>query len=144
MVWRPAHSRSLPADLIAVLDGPLAVAVAADYAGDAIGEATRAAYLGNWAEFAAWWRTPNVDPTVLPIPRVLVAAYLAGSAGKIGRSALRRRHHRRRGLVWSSQQVAIRETLLGIARSHDGPIRPAAALAPVEIRQFIARCAEDL
>jgi hypothetical protein len=40
--------------------------------------------------------------------------------------------------------VAIRETLLGIAHSYDGPVRPAAAPASVEIRQFIARCAEDL
>jgi hypothetical protein len=118
VVRRLARTQQLPAELIAVLDGPLAdaVAVAADYAGDAITATTRAAYLADWAEFAARCRAQQVDPTALPIHRVLVAAYLATLAGKIGRSALRRRvaaivyHHRRRGLVWSSQQVAIRET----------------------------------
>jgi integrase len=152
VVRRLARTQHLPADLLAVLEGPLAdaVAVAADYAGDAISEATRAAYLGDWAEFTAWCRSQNVDPTVLPIHPVLVAAYLAGLAEKIGRSALRRRvaaivyHHRRRGLVWSSQQVAIRETLLGIARSHGKPVRPAAALTSTEIRHLIASCADDL
>jgi len=152
IVRRLARSQHLPAELIAVLDGPLAdaVAVAADYAGDAITEATRAAYLGDWAEFAAWCRTQQVDPTALPIHPVLVAAWLATLAEKIGRSALRRRvaaivyHHRRRGLVWSSQQVAIRETLIGIARHHGKPVRPAAALTSVEIKQLIASCADDL
>jgi hypothetical protein len=60
-------------------------------------------------------------------------AGIAGLAGTIGRSALRRRvaaivyQHRRRGFVLSSQQVAIRETLIGIARNHGKPVRPAAA-----------------
>jgi hypothetical protein len=92
-VRRLARTQQLPAELIAVLDGPLAdaVAVAADYAGDAITATTRAAYLGDWAEFAAWCRTQQVDPTALPIHPVLVAAYLATLAEKIGRSALRRR-----------------------------------------------------
>jgi hypothetical protein len=152
IVRRLVRTRQLPVDLAAVLDGPLAdaVATAADYAGDAITAATRAAYLGDWAEFAAWCRAQQVDPTVLLIHPVLVAAYLAGLAGTIGRSALRRRvaaiiyHHRRRGLVWSSQQVAIRETLIGIARHHGRPARPAAALTSVEIKQLIAGCVEDL
>ncbi|HEY5302005.1 MAG TPA: site-specific integrase, partial [Acetobacteraceae bacterium] len=69
-------------------------------------------------------------------------------AGKVGRSALRRRvaaivyHHRRRGLVWSSQHVAIRETLIGIARHHGKPVRPAAALTSVEVKRLIASCAD--
>ena len=152
VVRRLARTQHLPAELLAVLDGKLAdaVAVAADYASDAISEATRAAYVGDWTEFAAWCRTQHVDPTALPIHPVLVAAYLAGLAGKIGRSALRRRvaaivyHHRRRGLVWSAQHPAIRETLSGIGRTYGKPARPAAALTAVEIRQLIASCAEDL
>ena len=147
---RLARTEQLPAELLAVMDGPLAdaVAVAADYAGDAITAATRAAYRGDWAEFAAWCRAQHADPTVLPIHPVLVAAYLAGLAGKVGRSALRRRvaaivyHHRRRGLVWSSQHVAIRETLIGIARRHGKPVRPAAALTSVEVKRLIASCAD--
>jgi integrase len=152
VVRRLARTQHLPPELIAVMDGPLAaaVAVAAGYASDAITAATRAAYLGDWSEFAAWCRAQHVDPTALPIHPVLVAAYLAELAETIGRSALRRRvaaivyHHRRRGLVWSSQQVAIRETLIGIARTHGKPVRPAAALTSVEIKQLIASCAEDL
>lgn len=107
IVRRLARTQHLPAELIAMAQGPLAdaVAVAANYAGDVITDATRAAYLGDLAEFAAWCRTQRVDPTALPIHPVLVAAYLATLAEKIGRSALRRRvaaivyHHRRRGLV---------------------------------------------
>jgi integrase len=152
VVRRLARSQQLPPELLGVLEGPLANAIAdaAAYASDAISEATRAAYRGDWSEFAAWCRTQRVDPTVLPIHPVLVAAYLAGLAKTIGRSALRRRvaaivyHHRRRGLAWSSQHPAIRETLIGIARTHGKPVRPAAALTSVEIRQLIAGCADDL
>jgi integrase len=152
VVRRLARTRDLPQELVAVMNGPLAdaVAVAAEYASDAITEATRAAYLGDWTEFAAWCRTQRIDPTILPIHPVLVAAYLAGLAGTVGRSALRRRvaaivyHHRRRGLVWSSQQTAIRETLIGIARTHGKPVKPAAALTSVEIKQLIGSCADDL
>jgi integrase len=152
VVRRLARSQQLPPELLGVLEGPLANAIAdaAAYASDAISEATRAAYRGDWSEFAAWCRTQRVDPTVLPIHPVLVAAYLAGLAKTIGRSALRRRvaaivyHHRRRGFAWSSQHPAIRETLIGIARTHGKPVRPAAALTSVEIRQLIAGCADDL
>ena len=149
---RLARTHPVPQELLAVIDGPLANAItdAAAYANDAINEATREAYHDDWQEFAAWCRTQRIDPTVLPIHPVLVAAYLASLAKTIGRSALRRRvaaivyHHRRRGLVWQSQHPAIRETLIGIARTHGKPVRPAAALTSVEIRQLIAGCAADL
>src|SRR4051812_24428364 len=74
VVRRLARTQHLPAELIAVLDGKLAdaVVVAADYASDAITERTRAAYLGDWSEFATWCRAQRVDPTVLPIHPVLV------------------------------------------------------------------------
>jgi integrase len=152
VVHRLARTQPLPEALLAVIDGPLAdsIADAAAYANDAISDATRAAYLGDWQDFAAWCCAQRVDPTVLPIHPVLVAAYLAGLAKSIGRSALRRRvaaivyHHRRRGLVWSSQHPAIRETLIGIARTHGKPVRPAAALTSLEIKQLIGGCADDL
>jgi hypothetical protein len=139
VVRRLARTQHLPPDLLAVIEGPLSdsIADAAAYANDAISDATRAAYLGDWQDFAAWCRTQQIDPTVLPIHPVLVAAYLAGLAKTIGRSALRRRIaaiaylHRRQGLVWAAQHPAIRETLIGIARSHGKPVRPAAALTSV-------------
>ena len=40
--------------------------------------------------------------------------------------------------------MAVRETLIGIARNHGKPVRPAAALTSLEIKQLIASCAEDL
>src|SRR5271165_835903 len=55
IVRRLARSQHLPAELIAMLDGPLAdaVAVAADYAGDAITEATRARVGASIADLLA-------------------------------------------------------------------------------------------
>jgi hypothetical protein len=85
-----------------------------------------------------------VDPATLPIHPVLVAAWLAGLAPPVGRSALRRRvasiayYHRRRGHVWSAQHPAIRETLSGIARQYGRPVRPAAALTSAEIKRLLA------
>ena len=76
---RLARTHPVPQELLAVIDGPLANAItdAAAYANDAINEATREAYHDDWQEFAAWCRTQRIDPTVLPIHPVLVAAYLA-------------------------------------------------------------------
>jgi integrase len=152
VVRRLARTQPLPQELLAVIDGPLAgaIATAAEYAKDAISEATRAAYIGDWTDFAAWCRTQAIDPAILPIHPVLVAAYLGSLAKTIGGSALRRRvaaivyHHRCQGIAWSSKHPAIRETLIGIARTHGKPIRPAAALTSVEIKQLIAGCADTL
>jgi len=149
---RLARAQPVPEALLAALDGPLgdAVATAASYAGDAISAKTRAKYAGDWAEFAEWCRQQTIDPAALPMHPVLVAAWLAGLAPSVGRSALRRRvaaivyHHRRRGHVWSAQHPAIRETLSGIARQHGRSVRPAAALTSAEIKRLLATCAGDL
>ena len=152
LVKRLARSNPPSADLQALLDGPLrdAVAAAADYAGDAISDATRNAYLRDWAEFAAWCRGSGADPDALPVNPVLVAAWLATLAGTHGGSALGRRvaaiawHHRRRGAVFTAAHPVIRETLGGIRRAHPRPVRPAAALTSVEIKKLIATCPGDL
>lgn len=149
---RLARAHPLPAALQALLNGPLrdAVAAAADYAGDAISDATRSAYLRDWAEFSAWCRSNGADPAELPVNPVLVAAWLATLAATHGRSALGRRvaavayHHRRRGILFSATHPVIRETLSGISRAHPRPVRPAAALTSVEIKQLIATCPSDL
>jgi hypothetical protein len=54
IVRRLALTQQLPTDPIAVLDGPLvdAVAVAADYAGDAIIATTRAAYPADFTSIS--------------------------------------------------------------------------------------------
>lgn len=152
LVKRLARSNPPSAELQALLEGPLrdAVAAAADYAGDAISDATRSAYLRDWAEFSTWCRANGADLTELPVNPVLVAAWLATLAGTHGRSALGRRvaaiayHHRRRGMVFTAAHPVIRETLSGIRRAHPRPARPAAALTSVEIKQLIATCPNDL
>ncbi len=149
---RLARSHPVPDALLALLDGPLggAVAEAAKYARDSLAPATRRAYERDWAVFAEWCRSQGADPDALPIHPVLVAAYLGSLVPKIARSALNARiaaiayHHRRRGHAWTPGHPAIRETLRGIGRQHGKPVRPAAALTSVEIKQLIATCADDL
>jgi integrase len=152
VVQRLARSRQLPADLLQAVQGPLgaAVATAAAYAGDSLSPATLNAYRRYWLDFAEWCREQDVDPTCLPIHPVIVAGYLASLAATLGRSALRGRiaaiahHHRCHGLVWSAGHPAIRETLRGIGRWHGKPVRPAAALTSVEVRQLLGSCGDDL
>lgn len=152
VVQRLARAHIVPEALLAALDGPLggAIATAAGYAGSALCEATRRAYRRDWGHFVDWCRQQAVDPTALPIHPVLVAAYLASLASTLGRSALRGRlaaiahEHRRRGLAWNASHPAIRETLQGVGRTHGKPVRPAAALTSVEVRQLLASCPDDL
>ena len=151
-VRRLARAQVFPEALLAALDGPLedAIATAAEYAGSALSEATKRAYARDWFHFAAWCREQAVDPGVLPVHPVLVAAYLASLAGTLGRSALNGRlaaiahEHRRRGLLWNAGHPAIRETLQGVGRKHGKPVRPAAALTSVEVKQLLEACRTDL
>lgn len=141
----------MPEALLATLDGPLGdtIAMAAAYAGRALSDATKRAYGRDWFVFAEWCRQQEVDPTALPIHPVLVAAYLASLAGRLGRSALNGRvaaiahEHRRRGLAWNAGHPAIRETLQGIGRTHGKPARHAAALTSVEIKRLVETCADN-
>ena len=127
-----------------------AVEAAAGYARDAISPATQAAYRRDWIAFATWCEEREVDPGMLPVDPVVVAAYLASLAKTHGGSALRGRvaaigyHHRRRGFAFLTSHPVIRETLSGIGRAHGKPVRPAAALTSVEVKRLIATCAEDL
>ncbi|MBS5905218.1 MAG: hypothetical protein KIC89_21385, partial [Acetobacteraceae bacterium] len=86
-----AAAEQSPAAVLAVLTGPVgeAVAEAARYAGRALADNTRRAYAADWADFAAWCATGGV--AALPAQPVVVAAYLASLARKLGRSGLRRR-----------------------------------------------------
>jgi site-specific recombinase XerD len=128
----------------------VAVEAAAGYARDAISPATQAAYHRDWIAFAGWCEEREVDAGDLPVDPVVVAAYLASLAETHGTSALRGRvaaigyHHRRRGFAFLTTHPVIRETLSGIGRTHGKPVRPAAALTSVEVKQLIGTCAEDL
>jgi integrase len=152
LVGRLVRGGVVSADLLRLIEGPLAAAVAtaADYAAKAIAPGTIVTYRGDWADFSGWARQHAVDPTVLPVHPVVVAAWLATLAPAMGRSALRRRvaaiawHHRSRGQAFASGHAAIRDTLSGIRRDHPRPVRPAAALTSVEVRRLIAVCPGDL
>jgi len=152
LVGRLVRGGVVSAELLRLTEGPLAAAVAtaADYAAKAIAPGTITTYKGDWADFSGWARQYGVDPTVLPVHPVVVAAWLATLAPTMGRSALRRRvaaiawHHRSRGQVFPSGHAAIRDTLAGIRRDHPRPVRPVAALTSVEVRRLIAICPGDL
>jgi hypothetical protein len=89
----PRARGDISPELLTLVDGPLAEAVskAADYAGNAISAGTVETYKGDWGDFSRWARQNGVDPAVLPVHPVVVAAWLATLAPSIGRSALRRR-----------------------------------------------------
>ena len=81
-----------------------------------------AGYAADWADFAAWCAAGGV--AALPARPVVVAAYLASLARKLGRSGLRRRlaaiahEHRRLGHPWQSRDPVINATLRGILGQH--------------------------
>jgi integrase len=152
VVRRLVRGGAVPDDLLALVEGPLAdaVATAAEYAAKSISPRTVATYQADWSDFTVWARRHGLDPAVLPIHPVVIAAWLATLAPQIGRSALRRRvaaiayHHRGHGQAWQPSHPAIRQTLAGIVRQHRRPVRPAAALTSVEVKQLIAVCPSDL
>ncbi|QDD96853.1 DNA integration/recombination/inversion protein (plasmid) [Roseomonas mucosa] len=145
-----AAAEQSPAAVLAVLTGPVgeAVAEAARYAGRALADNTRRAYAADWADFAAWCAAGGV--AALPAQPVVVAAYLASLARKLGRSGLRRRlaaiahEHRRLGHPWQSRDPVINATLRGILGQHGAPARPAAALTSTEVKALLAACGSDL
>ena len=142
LVGRLVHGGDVSPELLTLVDGPLADALskAADYVGKSIAPGTVATYRGDWSDFAQWARGNGVDPTVLPIHPVVVAAWLAMMAPAMGASALRRRvaaiawHHRSLGHTWQAGHAAIRQTLSGIGREHHRPVRPAAALISTDVK----------
>ena len=152
LIGRLVRGGDIAPELLALVDGKLADAVskAADYAGKAIAPGTVATYRGDWSGFSRWARQQGVDPTILPVHPVVVAAWLATLAPSLGRSALRRRvaaiawHHRSLGHAWQAGHAAIRQTLTGIGREHPRPVRPAAALISADVKRLIAVCPSDL
>jgi hypothetical protein len=119
------------------------------YAGEALSGATRQAYARNW-QFADWRRAKDADPAALPVHPLLVAAYLADLASRIGWSGLDARlaaiihHYHGQNQPWSSKHPAIRATLRGIMRQHGKPVRPAAVLTSAEVRRLLEACGNDL
>ncbi|SDE30691.1 tyrosine-type recombinase/integrase [Belnapia rosea] len=124
------------------------LALAADYARQALAPATLRAYAADWADFTAWCRDRNA--TALPAEPITVAAYLAARAVSHARATLRRRlaaigrAHRMKGIAWMPSHPAIRDTLAGIFRKHGMPQRRAAAICTAELRRLVATCGSDL
>jgi len=120
------------------------LALAADYARQALSPATLRAYRADWDDFTAWCHRRGVAS--LPADPASVAAYLASMAVTHARATLRRRlaaigrAHRMKGLAWDASHPAIRDTLAGIFRRHGTPPRRAAALGTAEIRRLVATC----
>jgi site-specific recombinase XerD len=147
---RTSLADGLPAEVVALMSGPVgkAVAEAAAYANKSHAENTRRAYETDWRLFSAWCETGGVP--ALPAAPVVVAAYLASVATSLGRSGLRRRlaaiahEHRRAGYTWETSHPAIRATLRGILATHGKPARPAAALTSAEVKRLLQACGADL
>jgi site-specific recombinase XerD len=112
-------------------------------------EATRRAYAADWACFAAWCATRNVD--ALPAAPAAVAVYLAWLAdggrkvSTIGRRlvALAARH-RETGLPLDTRHPAIARTLKGIRRTLGAAPATKAAVTVEEVRALCAALPSSL
>ncbi|MFC4168805.1 site-specific integrase [Teichococcus aestuarii] len=141
---------TLSPEALALLSGPVgqAVAKAANYAGRALSDNTRRAYASDWKAFSTWCRAGGVS--ALPAAPVVIAGHLASVAQTLGRNSLKRRlaaiahMHRQSGHPWQPGDPAIRATLRGIFATHSKPVRPAAALTSVEVKQLLNVCGTDL
>ena len=147
-----ARTQHLPAELLAVLDGKLAdaVAVAADYASDAISEGDPGRVCGRLD------RIRRLVPHAARRPNG--AADPPGAGRGLPRRAGRKDRPQRAAAPGRRDRLSpspARPRLVGAAprdpgdperhRAHPRQAgRPAAALTAVEIRQLIASCAEDL
>lgn len=124
------------------------LALAQDYAKQALSPATLRAYATDWEDFTGWCRSRSID--ALPAAPTSVAAYLASMAVSHSRATLRRRlaaigrAHRMKGIAWMPSHPAIRDTLAGIFRKHGMPQRRAAAIGTAELRKLVATCGSDL
>ena len=104
------------------------LALAADYARQALAPATLRAYAADWQDFTAWCRERGT--TALPAAPTTVAGYCASLAVSHSRATLRRRlaaigrAHRMSGLAWMPGHPVIRDTLAGIFRRHGRPQPP--------------------
>lgn len=132
-----------PASVLATLPAS-DLALAADYARQALSEATLRAYRADWEDFSGWCHGRGAR--ALPAEPATVAAYLASMAISHARATLRRRlaaigrAHRMKGIAWMPEHPAIRDTLAGILRRHGIPQRRAAAVGTAELRRLVATC----
>jgi len=126
----------------------MALAKSQAYQDAADAPATLKAYVADLANYQAWCDKNGL--TAMPATPQVVGAYLAAAGEGYAGPTLRRRVAaiaRACGVVGApldTKHPAIRETLRGIARTHGGPPRRAAALTTAEIRKLSRACGADL
>ena len=106
------------------------------------------AYTADWRAFHIWCDESGDSP--LPASPPVVARYLTTLAGRLGRSALRRRlaavadAHHRAGLPWEPAHPALAEARQGIVAARGKSVRPAAVLTSAEVKRLLEACGSDL
>jgi site-specific recombinase XerD len=124
--------------------GQAALAAAQALAQHAAAPATLRACRADRAQFAAWCAAKGFVP--LPAEPATVGAYLASPAGSRAPATLRRRLaalgklHRFNDLPWNPAHRDTRGPLQGALRTSGRPVRKAAALSLVQLRQLLATC----
>jgi integrase len=144
-VLPPGTDSVAPAGLPAVTaSGAAALAAAQALAKKATAAATLRAYKSDWTHFAQWCATHGFTP--VPAAPATVGAYLASLAVSHAPTTIRRRlsalgkMHRFNDLPWNPAHRDIQGPLQGVLRTHGRPVRKAAALSLVMLRQILATC----
>ena len=124
------------------------VDTAKDYARQALGENTNAAYKADWAHFSSWCRRQGADP--LPPSPKLLGLYIANCASPddgtpaLSVSTIERRlsglawHYQQRGIALDRKNRHIATVLAGIKRKHARPPVQKEAVLAEDILDMIA------
>ena len=124
------------------------VDTAKDYARQALGENTNAAYKADWAHFSSWCRRQGADP--LPPSPKLLGLYIANCASPddgtpaLSVSTIERRlsgltwHYQQRGIALDRKDRHIATVLAGIKRKHARPPVQKEAVLAEDILAMIA------
>lgn len=124
--------------------GAAALAAAAALARKAAAPATLRAYKADWTHYAAWCAKMGFSP--VPAAPATVGAYLASLAKTHAPTTIRRRlsalgkMHRFNDLAWNPAHRDIQGPLQGLLRTEGRPVRKAAALSLVMLRQLVTTC----
>lgn len=121
-----------------------AVGQARAYASEAIAEATRRAYRGDWLCFSTWCVENGTSP--LPATPETVGGYLAKKAETLRVATLERRlasiatAHRLAGHQLDTRHPGIRDVLRGIRRQHGSAQRQAAPATVDMVKAMVGTC----
>lgn len=125
-----------------------ALALAREFADQALAPASRRAYRADWVHYTGWCTASALTP--MPAPPEQIVSYLASMATTHKRATIERRlvtigqAHKLAGLPWISAHPAVRATLRGMFRRYGSPVRKATALGLDETRRLLAACEGDI